>query len=355
MFEAVIAQAQLIAQIGAVSVCIGLRDPEFSDDLGRLGEAEIREAHRVGPVRHGLSLGLAHLLREAQLDLLHLHGIWTPCSVAATRWRKDTGKPLVISPHGMLDPWILQKNRWKKHLGRWAFENRNWKNADAFHALTGKEAAQITKIARSEEIVTIPNAAPALATPPARFNEPKALYLGRLHPKKNLEQLIAGWRSAEHDLPRGARLIIAGSGEWEYVAHLQRLADGARIDFAGPSYGNTKAQMLSDARFLVLPSLSEGLPMVVLEAWSAGLPVLMSAECNLPQGFAAGAAKPLGTSASQIAADMVQALTISPDEWSAMASAARTIATTQFGMATVRNQWESAYTRVIARHEQVIA
>jgi hypothetical protein len=39
-----------------------------------------------------------------------------------------------------------------------------------------------------------------------------------------------------------------------------------------------------------LPSFSEGLPMSVLEAWSYGLPVVMTPECNLPEGFACGAA-----------------------------------------------------------------
>ena len=52
--------------------------------------------------------------------------------------------------------------------------------------------------------------------------------------------------------------------------------EGADVVFFGPAF--------------ILPSFSEGLPMLVLEAWSYGLPVVMTPECNLPEGFASHAA-----------------------------------------------------------------
>jgi glycosyltransferase involved in cell wall biosynthesis len=47
---------------------------------------------------------------------------------------------------------------------------------------------------------------------------------------------------------------------------------------------------LRSADAFILPSFSEGLPMSVLEAWAYGLPVVMTPECNLPEGFASDAA-----------------------------------------------------------------
>jgi poly(glycerol-phosphate) alpha-glucosyltransferase len=59
---------------------------------------------------------------------------------------------------------------------------------------------------------------------------------------------------------------------------------------AGPLFDEKKVRALNRADAFVLPSLSEGLPVAVLEAWAWRLPVLMTPQCNLPEGFAEAAA-----------------------------------------------------------------
>jgi poly(glycerol-phosphate) alpha-glucosyltransferase len=66
------------------------------------------------------------------------------------------------------------------------------------------------------------------------------------------------------------------------------------VVFRGPVYGAEKKALLSLADAFILPSMSEGLPMAILEAWSYRIPVLMTDECNLPEGFARGAAFRIG-------------------------------------------------------------
>ncbi|MFX8012207.1 glycosyltransferase, partial [Acinetobacter baumannii] len=66
------------------------------------------------------------------------------------------------------------------------------------------------------------------------------------------------------------------------------------VVFTGAQYGEDKRRTFAAATFFVLPSMSEGLPMSVLEAWAAGKPVLMTPECNLPAGFDSGAALEIG-------------------------------------------------------------
>jgi poly(glycerol-phosphate) alpha-glucosyltransferase len=66
--------------------------------------------------------------------------------------------------------------------------------------------------------------------------------------------------------------------------------DSADVLFFGPAFGEEKEALLRGVDAFILPSFSEGLPMSVLEAWSYGLPVVMTPECNLPEGFASGAA-----------------------------------------------------------------
>ncbi len=75
-----------------------------------------------GPPVFGFAPGLLDAIKAADLDVLHLHGIWMYPSRVAERWAAATGKPVVISPHGMLDPWILSRGRWKKAIARALYE-----------------------------------------------------------------------------------------------------------------------------------------------------------------------------------------------------------------------------------------
>jgi Glycosyltransferase len=77
-----------------------------------------------------------------------------------------------------------------------------------------------------------------------------------------------------------------------------------RVHFLGPVFGAEKRAAFAAANAFILPSVSEGLPMVVLEAWSHGLPVVMTRACNLPEGFAAEAALEIGTESEEIRAGL---------------------------------------------------
>jgi poly(glycerol-phosphate) alpha-glucosyltransferase len=181
--------------------------------------------------------------------------------------------------------------------------------------------------------------------------DPYILYLGRLHPKKNLEAAIDAW-AAMGEARGNSRFVIAGWGDEVYVADLvKRLeAVGPRtgIDYIGPVYGGGKERILAGARFLLLPSLSEGLPMTILEAWAEGVPVLMSSQCNLPEGFAAGAALDCGISAETIRATLVRALAIAQEERRTMSVAARDLVARKFSMTRVTESWTDIYRGLLA-------
>ncbi|MBA3834120.1 MAG: glycosyltransferase family 4 protein, partial [Chthoniobacterales bacterium] len=86
----------------------------------------------------------------------------------------------------------------------------------------------------------------------------------------------------------------------------------ASVIFLGPQFGEAKASCYRHCDAFVLPSFSEGLPMVVLEAWAYAKPVLMTPECNLPEGFAAQAALRVGTTVEDIKEEL-EALFAAPE------------------------------------------
>jgi len=351
VFEAIVTQAAMLRGLGAVPVVIAVADPFNAADQSRLLPGEILIAPPHGPGVLCYSRRLLPLLLEAELDCLHLHGIWLYPSRAATRWAAITGRPYLISPHGMLDPWIAARGRWKKALARAGYERASWRAATRLHALTQTEADSIRCATGRADSLIVPNAAPPAAASPGQGRAPEVLYLGRIHPKKNLPAVLAAWQqlATAHALPPTARLTIAGWGDPEHVAAFK--ADLAHAPpsahFIGPCFDGAKQAALTHARFTILPSFSEGLPIAVLESWASGTPALISQACNLPEGLSAGAALDCGMTADQIAPVLLRALAMSEAEWLTMAHASCQLADSTFGAATVSARWAAAYAEVL--------
>lgn len=342
VFEALVAHAQMVRSAGFEPVVLGLADEHSAADQARFGSTEVTAASTRGPRMFGHAPALLEALHKADVDLIHLHGIWTDVSRVAARWASATRKPYVISPHGMLDPWILGRGRSKKAMARAAYERRSWARASAFHALTAAESTDVeSATGRRGVAAVIPNAVEAAAGAEEQRGL-TFLYLGRIHPKKNVEALVDAWDMVSR--PPHARLVIAGWGSDGDIASLARkTAAASQVEFVGPQFGDAKVALLREARFLCLPSHSEGLPMAILEAWAQGTPTLMSRHCHLDQGFAAGAALDCGTDVKQIAATLQQALSADHSRWAGMSKAALNLVREHFSLAIVTSRWKSLY------------
>ena len=346
--SALYGHAAMLLEAGAEVTVVALADTHSEEDRHLLGPVPLRTAPVAGPRIYGYAPSLVDELLASEADILHLHGIWMYPSRAATQWARRTGRPYLISPHGMLDPWITGRGRGKKALARIGYEWASWHRTDAFHALTDDEAADIRREAGDGRVIVIPNAGPpALAAAPGPRG-PHVLYIGRIHPKKNLDALVDAWTMAA--LPVGAELTIAGWGSSGDVAALEaRLKNApASVRFVGSVHGEAKQVLLEQARFVVLPSHSEGLPMTILEAWAAGTPTIMTAACHLPEGFAAGAALECETVPASIANAIGRAVALDEPSWRAMSDAALGLAHGAFSAEQVMRQWVGAYRELAA-------
>lgn len=158
---------------------------------------------------------------------------------------------------------------------------------------------QATAIRRAgvppSKIVVIPNA--ARWTPPARpdveareqlesFVAPGGKWLvvsaGRLSREKGFPTLIDAAQRLLHHLP-GTRFIVFGEGVQRPALERQIATAGLTGRFALPGHRSDLEQLLPAADLFVLPSFTEGLPNVLLEASSVGLPVVATAVGGTPE------------------------------------------------------------------------
>lgn len=111
------------------------------------------------------------------------------------------------------------------------------------------------------------------------------LYLGNLHPRKNVARLVRAFRAARRTEPALAdhRLVVAG-GRW-FGGHEEQDAAGGdpAVVFLGRVSDTERDALLAGASALAYVSLFEGFGLPPLEAMAHGVPVLTSATTALPE------------------------------------------------------------------------
>jgi poly(glycerol-phosphate) alpha-glucosyltransferase len=267
----------------------------------------------------------------------------------------------------MLDPWALAQRRWIKRAAWHLFERGNLERAGAVQALCSAELELIRAQGVRSPVAIIPNAVslPPLEEVPATATLPPwspgadrvLLFLSRFHAKKGVEPLLRAWTSVQSQAKRaGWRLVLLGYGDEGrlalQVAEAQRRGELAGVEVGGPCFGAGKAAALSAASAFVLPSLSEGQPMAALEAMAHRLPCLLSAACNLPLAFSAGAALPAEPEPTALAAVLEHLFSLSAADRSAMGRAGRDLVAAQYSWPRVaRHTWE-LYTWILGGGER---
>jgi poly(glycerol-phosphate) alpha-glucosyltransferase len=364
-FQSVRRLSQTLHQEAVGVEVFGLRDEWTDDALSAWHPIQARVFSPRGPRSYGFAPGLTQSLVAGEFDLLHRHGLWMYPSLACVRWHRQTKRPYVISPRGMLDPWAVRHSHWKKSLVGVLHENGFLRGASCLHALCQAEANSIRQYGLRNLVCLIPNGIDLPEHSPNVFPPWQAaseagckvlLYLGRIHHKKNLLNLINAWAKIRKG--GGARvkewiLAIAGydqaSHENELKVQCAALGVESSVRFPGPQFNEDKAACYYHCAAFILPSFSEGMPMVVLEAWSYGKPVLMTPECNLPEGFAAGAAIHIETKPEGIAEGLRQLIEMSDADRQAMGQRGLQLVSERFTWAKIASEMRVVYEWILGR------
>lgn len=338
-----------------------LHDELIEQDQNEWAPLPVRICRATGPRSFGYAPELIPAMQNANLDLLHVHGLWTYPAIAGSVWARREAKPYLTSVHGMLDSWALNNSRWKKLIASWLYQQRHLKNAACLQALTHEEADSIRALGLRNPICLIPLGInlPEVSSCHDDEGMPSQnvlLYLGRLHPKKGLTNLIHAWhlvRSRKQHAAERWRLQIAGWGEGVYEMNLRALCKELNIEdsvqFVGAKFGAAKEAAFREANGFILPSYSEGLPVVVLEAWAHRLPVLMTRHCNLPVGFEIGAALEISSEVEGIAAGLRTFMEGSPSQRRDMGELGRRLVQASFAWRPIVEQMYSVYQWILKK------
>lgn len=270
------AQVRLITQ----------RETSSAISLPNVFTVDARIVESASKIKLGLGLpgrqALSRALLNQKSDILHSNGIWHPLNHWAKGAARRCGIPLIVQPHGMLEPWALGHRVLKKRLALTFYQRHDLGEAALFVATAEQEAGHIRQFGLKQPVAVIPNGVD-LQFAKNYKDKPKinddglrrALFLSRIHPIKGLLNLLDAWAALA---PLDWLLQIAGPDEGGHLVEVQtkakQLGISGRVQYLGEFDDEAKWSVYQNADLFVLPTFSENFGVVVAEALAAGLPVI---------------------------------------------------------------------------------
>lgn len=266
----------------------------LGEQLGRMAEVHIVSHRGPNPVEikhcrlHYIPTSMLGAMKREWLavikgvrpDIVHVNCCWLPSCAFIQKWAQEAGYKVVLTPHGMLEPWIMRRHYWSRKLpALLLYQKRAICEADYLHATAESEKENLLKLGYNSKVTVIPNGIDVDSIQMKRSWErtKTILFLSRIHVKKGIDCLIEAAVSLRDEL-EGYQIVIAGEGDPAYIASLkQQVADAGMADvfnFVGGIYGDRKWDLFREADLFVLPTHSENFGLVVAEALACGTPVV---------------------------------------------------------------------------------
>lgn len=313
---------------------------------------------------------LLHELKRCidQIDLLHIHEIWSYPQFVAARLAQRCEKPYLIRPCGELESWRIREKGRLKYIKKKTYlalvGMKIIKQAACLHAITPKEIAGFHSIGYRGPVTIVPNGInpePFQHLPDPRRAEEfwpilkgkrVVLFLSRLNSEKGLDQLIPAWAKLQKNTDyNDAFLVIAGPDDRGYgptvIRFIERYQVSSQVLLPGMVQGQRKMALISRAEIYTLPSHSEGFSMSILENLAAGKPVLITPGCNFPEVAEAGAGICVNPVKEEIETGLRELLDLSPDQRREMGERGRELVNNNY-------TWDIAAQKMITVYRAIL-
>lgn len=254
-------------------------------DVPKAREVDMAQRLRVRYCRRqmpdAVSAGLLRYLPSyvRWADVVHLTGVYSFTTIPTLLACRVLRKPLVWSPRGALQRWAGTTRPRARAIWEAVCRAVAAKRV-LLHVTSKEEAAESCDHLGGVPAVIIPNGVEipdnVVHTRPGAVR--RLLFLGRLHPKKGIENLLAACRLLS-DRGHQYTLTIAGAGDGAYDASIGRKIEELGLRQAkmiGEVIGDAKRRAFEEADVVVVPSHTENFCVVVAEALAHGIPVIAS-------------------------------------------------------------------------------
>jgi len=230
---------------------------------------------------------LKNIASNGQTSIFHIHSLWMMPNIYPGWAARGSSVKLIISPRGTLSPFALNINKWLKKIFWICLQGPVVRQASCLHATAKSEYFDIRALGFSQPVCIIPNGidVPEYKKSTNNLNKRTLLYLGRLHPKKGLSNLLKAWGQVESHFPNW-NLKIVGPSELNQLSELINLANEMsleRVEFFDSLYGEEKLNAYRQADLFILPTYSENFGMTVAESLAAGTPVIVTKGAPWPE------------------------------------------------------------------------
>lgn len=229
---------------------------------------------------------------------------------------------LVIESHADFEAVFLQRRMpfagLLRRLMRW-IARLSLRHADVLRAVSSNTRQQLTAWSDKPifQFLTWTDLDTFSTTPRERLpaETPDFVYVGVLIPRKGVHLLLDAFAGVASEFPDSHLWLVGSADNPHYaeglVKQVERLHLTERVTFVGRVPQAELARYLGRSRALVLPSSSEGLPRVIIEAMIAAMPVVATCVSGIPD----------------VVTDGVNGYLVPPDDAPALAQALRTVLT----------------------------
>ncbi len=223
-------------------------------------------------------------------DVVHIHGVFNAFSKIACQMALKAGVPFILTPHGMLDRWSLQKSRGIKWLHHLLFESKLVRNAARVHLTTVSEKLN-SRLPASAKTIVIPYLIQFICKQDFHqrlseiSNKVRMIFIGRINRKKGILQFIEAISKLQEYEKERLIFDLYGNNEENHLQAVQHAIEKYQLQnivtYKGFLLPEERKMILKQYDVMVLTCFQENFGITVLESLEENIPVFISDQVNV--------------------------------------------------------------------------